>query len=153
MENWKHIEGFGEYEVSSLGRVRRGEKILKISSRRDTGYGYLGLTRDDGTKTYPYIHRLVGRAFLPNPDNKPTINHIDRNTSNNRLDNLEWATYLEQTHHSPKATTAASGHRCIKVRCDSYQVVTEKNYIVFRKTFSTLQEAIEARDEFLATLS
>lgn len=53
-----------------------------------------------GDKRRYYIHRLVARAFLPNPDNKPTVNHKNLDKLDNRLDNLEWATHKENIDHA-----------------------------------------------------
>jgi hypothetical protein len=151
MENWKKVEGYEAYEISDLGRVRRGEKVLKGSSDKN-GYRVIGLCKDAVCKKTK-IHRLVCIAFLPNPDSKPEVNHIDRNTANNRLDNLEWATRSEQSLHSPKPV-GNSGHRYIFRRpCDSFlvQIMRDKQWL-FRKIFPTLQEAITARDDILVNL-
>ena len=56
----------------------------------------------DGIRRYYKVHRLVCEAFLPNPDNKPTVNHIDENINNNALSNLEWATYKENANHGTR---------------------------------------------------
>lgn len=53
-----------------------------------SGYSHLGLTKDGETKMF-YVHRLVASAFIPNPENKPQVNHIDENKSNNHYTNLE----------------------------------------------------------------
>ena len=149
MENWKKIEGFEEYEVSSLGRVRRGENILKGLANQG-GYLRVGLHRDS-QKYMRCIHKLVIRAFIPNPDNKPEGDHINWDLNDNRVENLRWATRSEQAIHT-RNRQSKGGIRCIYKRRDKYRVVIVRSGdIVFRKTFSTLQEAIEARDEFLAT--
>ena len=76
---------------------RHGKK-LKPSIDKD-GYEKVVLTKNGVRKTY-LVHRLVATAFLPNPDNKATVNHIDGNKRNNNVNNLEWATYREQKLHS-----------------------------------------------------
>ena len=111
-EIWKDIKGYeGLYQISNLGRVKSisrkintfygyrktKEKILKSSYDKD-GYLKITITNNWKHKTHK-IHRLVAEAFIPNPDNKPTINHIDGNKLNNSIDNLEWATRKEQTKH------------------------------------------------------
>ena len=95
-EVWKPITGYeGLYEVSSLGRIKSlnynhtgKEKILKICK---DGRGYLcaNLCKDGKAKNHA-IHRLVAKAFLPNPDNLPQVNHKDENKENNKVENLEW---------------------------------------------------------------
>ena len=148
MENWKVIEGYESYEVSDWGRVRRGGRVLK-GQHITPGYVQVGLCKG-GVKKYMLIHRLVGLTFIPNPEGKLTINHIDHDKANNFLANLEWATHSEQNIHSPPPI-GTSGHRYIRqTPSGSYLVrITRNRRDVFQKTCSTLQEAITARDAFL----
>lgn len=92
MEIFKDIEGYDDYQVSNLGRVKSlwygKERILKPRKNK-TGYLQVGLHKNGKIK-YDYIHRLVGKTFLDNPDNLPQINHKDEDKSNNNVDNLEW---------------------------------------------------------------
>lgn len=94
-EIWKAIEGYEDYEISSLGRVKslandksRKEKILKPMKHRD-GYLFVHLYRDRKYKRF-YVHRLVATAFIPNPEGFEQINHKDENKINNVVDNIEW---------------------------------------------------------------
>lgn len=111
-EIWKYIEGYqGKYIVSNKGTVKsvsrdiqhgnhvyhRREYILKPYSIN--GYRLVTLRTDNKSKHYQ-IHRLVAEAFIPNPDNKPMVNHIDGNPSNNCLENLEWCTAKENAEHA-----------------------------------------------------
>jgi len=148
MENWKEIAGYEEYEVSDLGRVRRGGRVLTGTSDKN-GYRVVGLSTGATSKKNK-IHRLVCIAFLPNPDSKPEVNHIDHDKANNRLENLEWATRSEQSLHSPKPV-GNSGHRSIFRKPEGsflVQIIRGGQWLI-RKTFPTLQEAITARDAFL----
>lgn len=107
-EIWMPIPGYAHYEVSSVGRVRsvrhqtqlgpRGGKIrsLQIDSH---GYAFLVLYHGEHCKN-ERVHRLVGLAFIPNPLNKPQINHLNGVRSDNRIENLEWATNSENNLHA-----------------------------------------------------
>jgi hypothetical protein len=98
MEVWNPIQNYDNYEVSSFGRVKnkKTERILKHSCRG--GYLSLGLTQN-GKKLAISVHRLVANAFIENPEDKPQVNHIDKNRSNNNIGNLEWSTALENNLH------------------------------------------------------
>ena len=98
-EIWKDIEGYeGLYQVSNLGRVKSLERIYKNRksfSITNKGYYRMPLYKNGKQKCH-HIHKLVAKAFILNPENKPTVDHIDRNKQNNCVDNLRWATYKEQ---------------------------------------------------------
>ena len=96
-EIWKDVVGYeGFYKVSNMGRVYSiRKKIIMRPNRTHKGYRLLGLTNKDGRKTKS-VHRAVMEAFVPNPENKPTVNHKDLNKQNNHVDNLEWATHKER---------------------------------------------------------
>lgn len=100
-EAWKPITGFdGLYEVSSKGRVRsltRYKKIIKPLVT-NTGYYQYQLWNGGICKT-GLAHRLVAKAFIPNPDNKPIVNHKDENKLNNSVENLEWVTHVENCRY------------------------------------------------------
>ena len=87
------------YDVSSFGRVKRGDRILKPQSYSN-GYQYVSLCKN-GTRENRMIHRLVAEAFLPNDNNYPQVNHIDENIKNNRVDNLEWCTEKYRREPNP----------------------------------------------------
>ena len=103
-EEWKKIEGFPNYSVSNTGRVRndRKDKILKPKiSGKYRNYYRVGLGCGKPVKIVNRsIHRLVASAFIPNPDNKPQVNHINGDTFNNTVNNLEWVTESENTTHA-----------------------------------------------------
>lgn len=108
MEVWKDIQGYeGIYQVSNMGRVKRlvgyqckKERILCGRLDKD-GYRCVVLHKD-GKEKNNKLHRMVAKAFIPNPENKNTVNHIDCNKDNNVVENLEWATDKEQMAHAKK---------------------------------------------------
>ena len=92
-EEWRVIEEFPLYEVSNWGNVRRIEKPDKLMKlcKSDARRNYLTvLFSTHNVQTRRRVHRLVAKAFIPNPLNLPEVNHKDENTFNNRVDNLEW---------------------------------------------------------------
>lgn len=101
-EIWKKVNCCNDYEVSNYGRVRSNKsgkwKLLSISETQD-GYKKCSLHYNGSAHCYR-LNRLVAEHFIENPQNKPTVNHIDGNKANNRADNLEWATLSEQMQHA-----------------------------------------------------
>ena len=112
MEVWKKVKGFENYEVSSLGIVKRckclitysngyeclyKEKILKQENVK--GYRRITLAKNNTVKRF-LVHRLVAEYFLPNPTGKPCVNHINGVKTDNNINNLEWVTYSENEKHS-----------------------------------------------------
>lgn len=96
----KQINGYNNYYIYDNGDVLNisTNKILK-GSIGENGYKYYRLSKDNN-KTMFYAHRLVAEHFLENPNSLPVVNHKDGNKLNNNLDNLEWATALENIRHS-----------------------------------------------------
>lgn len=104
-EEWSDIPGFeGLYAVNRIGQVKSrgisGKKGRVLKQYLDR-YGYLKVVLyKDHKPNYRTVHRLVALTFIPNPENKETVNHIDNNRTNNFVENLEWATSLENLEHS-----------------------------------------------------
>lgn len=103
-ETWKEIKDYkGLYEVSNFGRVRSLKrkttkgKIVKQMFR--SRYMFADLSKNGYRRAYS-VGRLVALAFIPNPKKKPWVNHIDGNTKNNHIDNLEWCTPSENMQHA-----------------------------------------------------
>lgn len=115
-EEWRPVVGYeGLYSVSNLGRVRAEEierpskwgtmmkvpeRIMSLSILEGRKYR-VSLTKDKKRSSYT-VHRLVAQAFIPNPENKTDVNHLDNNPLNNRVDNLEWLTHKENMEYSAK---------------------------------------------------
>lgn len=107
LEVWKDVKGYnGLYQVSNIGRVKSlkrntaRERIMKLKETRD-GYLNVNLCKQGNVATKK-VHRLVAENFIPNPNNKYSVNHINGNKKDNRVENLEWATATEQAKHAVK---------------------------------------------------
>jgi hypothetical protein len=115
-EVWKDIEGYeGIYQVSNLGRVKSlprklwngscffvsKEKILKAGID-NVGYPTVSLHGKDKRAKSLRVHRLVAKAFIPNPNNYHVVNHIDGGRTNNHVDNLEWCTHKHNIRYAVK---------------------------------------------------
>ena len=124
IEIWKDCVGYeGRYQVSNLGNVRsiannKGtyqERLLSQRQTKTSDYLYVVFTVKDVSKQHS-VHRLVAKAFIANPSNKATVNHIDGNKLNNNVCNLEWNTYSENLKHAfanglNKASRSALGQK------------------------------------------
>lgn len=100
-EEWRKVADFEEcYEVSSLGRLRniRTGRILHSGKKR-SGY-VVDVLCDNKKRKTVRRHRIVAEAFIPNPGNKPEVNHKNGDKTDNSVGNLEWATHRENTDHS-----------------------------------------------------
>jgi len=107
------IEGFeGKYYISKCGKVKAtGQRGTYIKQATPQKKGYLAVCfYKNGEQCTKKIHRLVAEAFIPNPENKPQVNHIDGNKLNNHANNLEWVTNRENIDHAVR-TGLTSGKR------------------------------------------
>lgn len=105
-EEWKSIEGYPNYAVSNFGRVKNVTtgRVMQGASDKD-GYNTVCLSKGKGQKSFR-THRLVAIAFIPNPDNKPQVNHLDEVKTNNHVSNLEWATSRENNIYGSRIAKA-----------------------------------------------
>lgn len=98
-EQWQQIFGYeGLYEISSHGRIKSlVNGIIMKTWKHYKGHEFVYLN-NKGRKKF-FVHRLVAVAFIPNPEGKPIVNHIDENKGNNHMTNLEWMTSGENTRY------------------------------------------------------
>lgn len=108
LEIFKDIEGYEDYQVTSWGRVFN-KKTGNFVHQEVHAKGYLrvDLFNEKGRK-HMKVHRLVAKAFIPNPANKPQVNHIDGNNQNNSITNLEWVTNDENCNHANRLRKGGS---------------------------------------------
>jgi len=148
MTIWKSVKGYeGIYEVSTRGQIRSLDRIdtyvrnhTTVTFHRKgtllvpriTPDKYLGVVlQKKGAQKHVRVHRIVGEAFINNPDNKPQINHKDGNKINDDVKNLEWVTVLENTRH------AINTNLIIQPKGEQLSVLTEKDVLTIRKLWAT----------------
>ena len=162
-EIWKDIEGYeGLYQVSNLGRIKslqkgiKKEKIRKQFYKKDSGYLLITLSKENKLHTYS-VHRLVAKAFIPNPNNKEQVNHKNGIKDDNRVENLEWNTSSENIQHAYKTGLMDGAIERLKVRIKAdekllkilkkYSIERRKKVVMFSlqgellKKFNSLSEA------------
>ena len=128
MEMWRDIKNYENYQVSSLGRIKRkarrqivndawgGTMIRQVTEMiltpvpLPTGYLRVFLRREGSKDSKTFcVHRLVAQAFIPNPENKPQVNHINGVKTENHINNLEWATASENGFHRYRVLQKVGG--------------------------------------------
>ena len=127
-EEWKDIPGCnGRYQVSSLGRIRsyanfgskhrqKEKAILKKTFMNKDGYAKVQIYYDNGKLGSEFVHRLVAKAFIPNPNRRSDVNHKNGDKADNSTENLEWVSHRDNVVHSVKVLGNKPGHRN-KVQC------------------------------------
>lgn len=136
MEIFKDIIKFeNKYQISNLGNVRNKKTQLLLQPKYNKkGYQYVNLSINKYKSVKWYIHRLVAFHFIDNPNNKPQVNHIDGNKSNNKVSNLEWCTNTENQIHAVLNNLHFQGesHRSSKFTNESIKLLPELIKIGFK---------------------
>ena len=139
----------GIYKIYEDGRVWSNyyNKFMKACPN-NYGYYIIGLYKDKKRKMFQ-LHRLLGLNFIPNPNNLPEVDHIDRNNQNNDLSNLRWVTKEENMENKGVHITNKIGEKNISPHKNGYRVIIERNGIKKAKYFKTLEDARDYRESVL----
>jgi len=147
------IQGYPNYLIYPDGKVwskPRHRAKGRYLNQRDNGRGYLRVKlSNDSVAKEIRVHRLVALHYIPNPENKPEINHIDGDKTNNSVENLEWATRIEnlngfKKHHKNNK----SGFKNISPHRKGFLYSKTIYGETHRKYFKTIEEAIEYKNKF-----
>ena len=148
------IQGYENYLIYPDGRVysKKNDMFLKHHIFKATSYKYVHLSF--GKRKHHLIHRLVAQHYIPNPDNKPQVDHINRDRQDNRIENLRWVTVKENIDNKGKNKNNTSGHKNIyydKSR-KKWRFMKHNREICFMKRFKTKTEALCFKFIFLLML-
>ena len=125
-EEWRDVDGYEGYQVSNFGRVKSFKRYSqgRISKPIVTRTGYLYVSLSKGKNGHPVrLHRIVAKAFLPNPDDKPQINHRDGCKLNNHVDNLEWVTQGENMQHASILGLRPAGENHVRAKFSKSDII------------------------------
>ena len=163
METWKPIVDCPGYEVSSGGQIRSPYRTRKLQKNWE-GYHEINILQKKHK-----VHRLVAHAFIPNPDNKPVVDHIDGNKSNNHVSNLRWATVAENNRNKTKKSrnsqqtkkprNSQQEHVGVRQReyngygINSWEARWSENGKAKSKHFKSLEEAVAYRQKVIQQLA
>lgn len=140
-EIWKDIEDFPNYQVSNMGRIKSyKQKTCKIMKQNLTSAGYLDFQlRSKNNKSVHFsTHRLVAQTFIPNSENKPQVNHINEDKTDNRVVNLEWMTEKENSNYGTGKERMIKSLRNGKLNKPVLQYDLEGNFI---REWKSMREA------------
>ena len=149
------IEGYENYTINEIGVVintKTGREMKPSINTR--GYYHIGLSNHMKRKTFK-IHRLIAEAFIPNPDNKPCIDHINRNKLDNRIENLRWATHSENQRNKTCYSNTGKQFICKNINKkmkQGFTFVFEIRRPEIKKIYTNndLEVVIEFRNKFCA---
>ncbi len=136
IENWRLVDGYDNYEISSHGRTRNNISGKILSPGLSGRYKRVNFYKDGKVKQY-LVHRLVAFAFCENPNNYEMVDHMDRNKTNNMFNNLRWCTSSENNRNKTKARNNTSGTQGISKDRNSWKAQwTDNESVMYSKYFS-----------------
>jgi hypothetical protein len=124
-----------EYFITEDGKVFRNGKLMKTQYQKKYGYEYK-IMKINNVRTSVYIHRMIAETYIPNPENKPEVNHWDGDTKNNIINNLFWATSSENKIHKTRILKRGvrENHNMVKLTETDVEWI-RNNYIPNHKEF------------------
>ena len=144
MEEFKTIKGYENYSISNIGNVKNNKtnRILKPYFQDE----YKRITLNDNK--HFKVHRLVALAFIPNPNNKSDVDHINNNRSDNRVENLRWSSHKENSQNRSTNKNNTSGVKRINKEGKRWRAsIGYNNKLIHIGSYKTKEEAIEARQK------
>ena len=142
------IQGYPNYLIYEDGRVWSKKRKIFIKQVLSKGYLCISLCKNGKKKCYK-IHRLVALHYIPNTDNKETVDHIDRNPQNNSVTNLRWATQEEQANN--RTVISNTGEKYIYIEKHSYCIFKRNCFSEYLNcSHYNLEDAINLRDALLS---
>ncbi len=150
MEEFRIVKDYPNYSVSNFGNVKKNQTGKIIIPRYSNGYSQVELWNNDNGKVFG-VHRLVAIEFIPNPENKPFVDHIDNDKANNNVNNLRWATITENNRNKVLSSRNTSGVKGVcwnKKHKKWYAGIKIDGKNKHLGSFNTLEEAKQARQNF-----
>ena len=153
MVEYKKIDDYENYEVSNQGNVRNinTNRILKPRKNRDDGYYFVILSKKNVRKMF-LIHRLVGFAFIPNPQKLTDIDHIDQDKTNNLISNLRWVSRSNNLRNRPKFKNSSSQYVGVcfnKTKRKYVANIRIDNKLIHIGYYEKEEDAAKARDAYV----
>ncbi len=145
MEEYKLIKNFESYSISNLGNVKKNDTNKILKQYNSHGYKRISLNG-----IHQSVHRLVAEAFIPNPENKPCVDHKNNIRDDNRIDNLRWATTKENNQNVSISSRNKSGYKGVNwdKRSNRWRAsIFENGLNVHLGYFESLDDAVKARQK------